>query len=134
VIVKTRTTENGCEIPTDHSLKKRPMVTLPMARYLYEVENGRLPQNIVVRHTCDNRYCVNLDHLVPGTNLDNVRDMVERNRQARGSRSSHSKLDEDQVREIRRSELSKRKIAKVYGVSANAIKMIRQGRSWGWLQ
>lgn len=34
-----------------------------------------------VRHTCDNPGCVNIWHLVPGTQHDNVGDMLRRGRQ-----------------------------------------------------
>lgn len=34
----------------------------------------------VVRHTCDTPRCMNAAHLLPGTNLDNVRDRNERKR------------------------------------------------------
>ena len=47
-------------------------------RVVFELSNGYLPE--VVRHTCDNTKCVNPDHLLGGTALDNVRDRVERGR------------------------------------------------------
>ncbi len=37
----------------------------------------------MVRHTCDNIKCLNPEHLIPGTVIDNVRDMDERGRRFR---------------------------------------------------
>lgn len=34
----------------------------------------------VVRHTCDNRICVNPHHLIGGTQSENMQDMVDRGR------------------------------------------------------
>lgn len=34
----------------------------------------------LIRHTCDNPPCCNPDHLIPGTQLENMRDMYERGR------------------------------------------------------
>lgn len=41
----------------------------------------------VARHTCDVPACVNPDHLIEGTQADNVHDMVDRDRQAKGPRA-----------------------------------------------
>jgi hypothetical protein len=47
-------------------------------REIFFLVNGYYPE--VVRHTCDNRRCINPDHLIEGTQLDNVNDRHERGR------------------------------------------------------
>lgn len=47
-------------------------------RVIFEDLHGYLPA--VVRHTCDNTICVNPAHLLPGTQLENTRDSIERGR------------------------------------------------------
>jgi|ERR1035437_238457 hypothetical protein len=46
----------------------------------YEAYNGDIPEGMLVRHTCDNRPCINHNHLIIGTNAENSKDMVERGR------------------------------------------------------
>ena len=55
----------------------------------------------VIRHTCDNPICVNPDHLIIGTQLDNIRDRVERGRSCKGSKHTNSKLTDEDVAYIR---------------------------------
>lgn len=49
-------------------------------RFAYERKHGAVPAGLVVRHTCDNRRCVNTEHLLLGTQADNIRDMWLRGR------------------------------------------------------
>lgn len=49
-------------------------------RLSWVVHNGDVPDGSVIRHKCDNRKCVNPEHLDIGTQADNVRDMWERGR------------------------------------------------------
>lgn len=42
--------------------------------------NGFIPDGLYVLHKCDNRACVNIDHLYLGTQKDNMRDARIRGR------------------------------------------------------
>ena len=49
-------------------------------RFSYILLKGNIQKNKMICHTCDNRLCVNPNHLYAGTAKDNTRDMVERGR------------------------------------------------------
>jgi hypothetical protein len=97
------------------------------------IHRGEIPKGKFVLHKCDNPKCTNPDHLFLGTHYENVRDMVYKNRQAKGESCPRSKLKTEQVIEIKkliRDGFDNGYIAEIYKVTKEAISAIRTGKNW----
>jgi hypothetical protein len=103
-------------------------------RYFYRKLKGPIPSGKRLLHRCDTRSCVNLDHLFVGTQKENVRDCIQKDRRAKecGEDWSTSKLTWDQVQEVRASSESYSSLARKFGVYPNTIKNIKNNLSWKW--
>ena len=107
---------------------KRDGRKIAVHRYVYMDIHGELPSDIVVRHKCDNRACCNPDHLESGTRKDNARDMVERGRY---KKSNFKKLTESQVKFIRKNpQVSIHELSRIFNMSRQAIKFVRDGKTY----
>lgn len=103
--------------------------TMYAHRAAYELYKGDIGDKYVC-HTCDNRSCVNPEHLFLGSFQDNMDDMTTKMRHAFGERNPHAKLDEGQVREIRTMTGTQEEIAAKFGVTRSLISLIKSGKIW----
>lgn len=102
-------------------------------RLAWQEHNGRkLAPHEVIRHSCDNPCCCNPAHLLVGTQEENVRDRVDRNRGARGSTNGRAKLTAAEAIAIFKAEQSTADLARKYNLDESTVRGIRSGKTWGW--
>jgi hypothetical protein len=104
-------------------------------RLAYLMAKGSIPKGLFVCHSCDNRACVNPEHLWLGTHTDNMRDAISKGRKLyKGEDNPDSRLTEEQVLEIRKSyefrEVTQKELAKRFNVSRSTIQYILYRKGW----
>lgn len=114
-------------------------------RFSYWLFNGTIPHGLMVCHKCDNRKCVNPDHLFLGDSSTNVHDMIKKGRHSpppvfygQSHPRQFSKLTDSDVMEIYSYRDSNVVglydfLSSKFGVSKSTISQIMSGRRWKWL-
>jgi HNH endonuclease len=90
-------------------------------RFYFVCAGKRIPEGKELDHLCQNRLCVNPDHMEPVTHVENVR---------RGRRCNHLTLEK--AREIRalRGTLIYEQIAERFGISPSLVAHVMTNRVW----
>ena len=104
-------------------------------RFSWEFFNGPIPKDLHVLHKCDNRKCVNPDHLFLGNQQDNTKDMLDKNRQAVGSRINCATITEESVEELlegikNKKYTSRKQICNTFSILDDTLDYILRREGW----
>lgn len=101
-------------------------------RYSYEYHIGPIPEGLIVRHyVCDNRACVNPDHLKVGTKADNTRDLKNSGRMAKGAQLSNlTDVAVLKIRQFYRDGTPPKVLAEKFGLRPRSVTSILTGENW----
>lgn len=90
-------------------------------RLSFAAFSGSVPAGLVVRHTCDNRKCVNPRHLTLGSQADNNRDTVDRGRRRGGRMVKLNPGDMRSLRFLRGLGYTQGRLANLFSVSQSVV-------------
>lgn len=145
---KIRVSESGCYeyqgaiTSAGYGSIRRDHRSWQAHRYVWTLVNGQIPYGLHVCHKCDNKKCLNPEHLFLGTHLDNMRDKRAKGRENMsglrpgefrplpiyGEKSHLAKISNAMVMEIRTSVLQHRTpqkaVAERVGISRAQVSRI----------
>lgn len=116
---------NGFRNPVGYGYFKFNSRVVLSHRFSYCIENSLSLDEItnkVILHSCDNPSCVNPDHLFLGTQNDNIRDCVSKNRNK--PPSIYKTLDQDlieNIKDLRQNKISLKNIAKQLNIKYSTV-------------
>jgi len=130
--------ECGCVIwvggigKAGYGILKHKKITMSSHRASYIQKFGDIPKGKYVCHSCDNRACINPDHLFVGTHSDNMADMVKKGRSPRyiGENNPMCKLTEWDVVAILLDDRKRSEIAEAFNIHTKTIYKIKSGKLW----
>jgi len=133
-------TESGCYEVTSHNCysngyfmfrlhgKKRYM-----HRHIFEECFGEIPEGMYICHKCDNKTCINPEHLELGTPLKNAKDAVDRGLYPKGSQKYNAKLTENdvvQIKKMLKNGVKNIEITNYFDVHRDTVSHIKRGKTW----
>jgi hypothetical protein len=116
-------------------------------RLAYHLVNGSIPDGMDILHKCDNPPCCKPEHLFPGTQKDNVDDMMKKGRNGGQFEKGHvnnnplkgediaiSRLTEREVLEARgrhaTGKIGHKLLAKEYNMAASTMRAVLTRKTW----
>lgn len=120
--------DDGYGILRRHNKSFRASRVIMLHLFPGEINSGR-----IVCHKCDNRQCVNPNHLFWGTHDDNLKDMASKGRSTIGERNPKAKITNETVLIICsmiKSGSRSRDVAAAVGCSEAVVASIKSGQNW----
>lgn len=102
-------------------------------RVLFRLYKDKIQKGFLICHSCDNRFCVNPDHLFAGTHQDNADDMINKKRHIYGEKKWCAKFKESDIINVRNlydSGITQMEIALKYNCSQSHISEITTRKQW----
>lgn len=104
-------------------------------RFSWMAFNGEIPDGLFVLHKCDNRKCINPNHLFLGTHKDNAEDRERKGRDNRpfGEAVYSAKITNDIAAYIKydiQNKMSRSDVLKKYGIRIPMYQSFKQNRAW----
>ena len=109
-------------------------------RWAFEAFHSPPPPGMDICHRCDNRRCVNPDHLFAGTRADNMADAKAKGRTAKGAalgdrtgENGPAKLTwraVHTIRELSAGGFTHKTIAAAFGVDPSNVQKIVANKTW----
>lgn len=105
-------------------------------RLSYQMYKGEIPQGLVVMHSCDNKGCVNPNHLSVGTHKDNIgsaarNGLMNKRPRLYGEKNGAAKYTDEQILqviELLKQGLRQKDISEMTGISPGHVSKISLGK------
>jgi N-formylglutamate amidohydrolase len=109
-------------------------LSISASRYALYLKTKELPEDKFACHTCDNKRCVNPDHLFWGTASENQIDCSSKIRRKNQIYSSYEQAVEI-IKELKETKTYEEiaVIAKKHGISTNTAKSVKYKTAWVWV-
>lgn len=107
--------------------------TLRAHRFAWELKHGPIDLYVLICHKCDNKPCVETEHLFEGTELDNMQDWKAKGLSRFGERGTKAILTHENVLEVKKLSAegsTDKSIALRFGVHRTTISKIITGVNW----
>ena len=102
-------------------------------RLSYELWVGKIPEGMVACHKCDNKKCVNPEHIFLGTHKENMADMVRKGLvDKRGTNNAaciYTDAQIEELRKLREDGITWERICRIFNCSLTHAKRIVKGES-----
>ncbi len=104
-------------------------------RLSYEIFKGKIEKGKYICHSCDNKLCINPDHLWIGSQSENIQDALNKKRwnPPRGESNGKSLLSEENVIEIRKlleQNMKQNQIAEKFNIDQSTVSDIKRKKRW----